>query len=107
MPPRNAPQPTEEANFGAFVATDGQTILVTVSHGPAAYTYGRREPGRKWIYEAALAPADGTTSFSGAMRGDVAVVGGATGVGWAQRTTGNSTALALLPPSEMLCVAFR
>ena len=37
MPPNTAPQPVQEARFGEHVATDGQTILVTVSQGPAAY----------------------------------------------------------------------
>lgn len=79
MPPNTAPQPTEEARFGEFVTTDGQTILVTVSQGPAVYTYVRKKPSKKWVFEAALAPADGTTSLSGAVRGNVAAVGGTVG----------------------------
>ncbi|HKS57677.1 MAG TPA: hypothetical protein VJS12_20435 [Steroidobacteraceae bacterium] len=76
MPPNNAPQPTQEGRFGEYVATDGQTILVTVSQGPAAYTYVRNVAGKKWVFDAALAPAQGATGLSGAMRGDVAAVGG-------------------------------
>jgi hypothetical protein len=67
------------ARFGDFVAMDGQSILVTVSQSPAAYTYVRNKPGNQWIFEAGLAPTDGTTSLSGAVRGDVAAVGGTVG----------------------------
>jgi hypothetical protein len=79
MPPSTAPQPTQEARFGEYVATDGQTILVSVSQGPAAYTYVRKMPGKKWAFDAALAPAEGTTSLSGAVRGNIAAVGGVIG----------------------------
>ena len=79
MPPNTAPQPTQEARFGEFVTTDGQTILVTVSQGPAVYTSAPIKPGEKWVFEAALAPAEGTTSLSGAVRGNVAAVGGTVG----------------------------
>jgi hypothetical protein len=79
MPPPSAPQPAEQARFGEYVATDGQTILVTVSQGPAAYTYVRRVPGRRWAFAAALAPAEGTTGLSGAIRGNVAAVSGTVG----------------------------
>jgi hypothetical protein len=79
MPPITAPQPTQEARFGEYVATDGQTLLVTVSEGPAAYTYVRKMPGKKWAFEGALAPAEGTTALSGAVRGNVAAIGGIVG----------------------------
>jgi hypothetical protein len=79
MPPSTAPQPAQEARFGEHVATDGQTILVTVSQGPAAYTYVRKMPDKKWVFDAALAPAEGTTGLSGAVRGNVAAVSGTVG----------------------------
>ncbi|HET9445668.1 MAG TPA: hypothetical protein VFO35_05385 [Steroidobacteraceae bacterium] len=79
MPPISAPQPTQEARFGEYVATDGQTLLVTVSEGPAAYTYVKKMPGKKWAFEGALAPVEGTTALSGAVRGNIAAVGGVVG----------------------------
>ena len=79
LPPGNAPQPTDEARFGEYVATDGQTILVTVSQGPAAYTYVRKTPSGRWTFDAALAPAGGATNLSGAIRGNVAAVSGTVG----------------------------
>ena len=79
LPPCNVPQPAQDARFGEYVATDGQTILVTVSEGPAAYTYVRKSPGTKWKFGAALTPADGTTGLSGAIRGNVAAVSGTVG----------------------------
>jgi hypothetical protein len=78
MPPDTAPQPTQPARFGEFVATDGRTILVTVSQGPAAYTYVKRG-SKKWVFQGALAPAEGTVTNSGAVRGNVAAVSGRVG----------------------------
>lgn len=79
LPPNSAPRPAQEARFGEYVTTDGNTIVVTVSQGPAAYTYVQKKPGKKWVFDAALAPSDGTTSLSAAIRGNVAAVGGAVG----------------------------
>lgn len=78
-PPSSAPQPAQPARFGELAVTDGQTILVTVSEGPAAYTFRRNASGQRWIYDSALAPSEGTATGGGAVRGGIALVQGIIG----------------------------
>jgi hypothetical protein len=79
LPPHSAPQPAEPVTFGEIAATDGKTILVTVSQGPAAYSYVRNASGKRWVYEGAVAPSNGTATNGGAVRGNVALVNGLVG----------------------------
>jgi hypothetical protein len=74
MPPAAA-RPAQMAHFGEFAFTDHSTILVTVDEGNAAYTYVRGPTGQ-WIYEAALVAPRGQATRSGAILGNVALVGG-------------------------------
>jgi hypothetical protein len=76
MPPQNAPRPTlGTTTFGEFALTDGQTIVVTVGQGPAAYAYTKDSTGR-WVYDSALVAPEGITAIGGAVRGNVAVLQG-------------------------------
>jgi hypothetical protein len=78
MPPRTAPQPPPDqpAHFGLPLATDGETAIVTVDQGPAAYAYVKK-PNGKWRYEGALVVPAGATATSGAaVFGDDALIQG-------------------------------
>ena len=80
LPPENAPRPTDPTpfgiNFGEFALSDGQTIIVTVPQGPAAYAYVKNSTGR-WVYHSALvAPPSGVLLIGGDVRGNVAVLHG-------------------------------
>lgn len=81
MPPRTAPQPArdEPAHFGLPLATDGDTAIVTVDKGPAAYAYVRK-PNGKWKYQGALVVPPGAIATSGgAVFGDTALIQGQVG----------------------------
>jgi hypothetical protein len=77
LPPDAAPQPPEQlpVQFGRKLFTDGQTTIVTVDQGRAAYAYARKPDGR-WVYQAALeVPAGMITGKGGAaILGDTALV---------------------------------
>lgn len=82
MPPLSAPRPVnpQGSHFGEFAVTDGHTIVVTVDFGPAAYAYVKDATGR-WVYENALVvPAGFFASTGAAVRGNVALVQGRSGV---------------------------
>jgi len=77
-PPDPAPGgiPDAQAQFGWAAATDGETAIITVDHGRAAYAYRKNTHGR-WIYQGALAaPAEGYTSYGAALHGNTALVHG-------------------------------
>jgi hypothetical protein len=76
MPPQDAPRPTNPRGFGQFALSDGETIIVTVPEGRAAYAYVKDSSGR-WIYDSALvAPPSAVLLVGGAIRGRVAVMQG-------------------------------
>jgi hypothetical protein len=74
LPPHSAPQPAHPVLFGDLVATDGQTILVSTSDGPAAYMYVRNPSGRRWIYAGALVPNEAALARANAVWGNIALV---------------------------------
>jgi hypothetical protein len=77
LPPDPAPQPPEDlpVGFGQRVYTDGNTVIVTVDQGRAAYAYVKK-PNGKWAYEDDLAVPAGYATGGASVLGDVALVEG-------------------------------
>jgi hypothetical protein len=80
LPPDPAPQPPADlpVRFGMAVYTDGDTAIVTVDQGRAAYAYVKK-PNGKWVYEDDLVVPAGYASSGAAVRGNVALVEGVIG----------------------------
>jgi hypothetical protein len=67
--------PGAQVQFGWLAATDGQTTIVTVNHGHAAYAYTKDAQGR-WRFRDALVAPDGYTSYGAAVLGNTGLVEG-------------------------------
>jgi hypothetical protein len=77
-PPDPTPggQPGAQVQLGWAVAADGDTAIISVNQGRAAYAYRKNANGR-WVYQAALeAPTGGFTGYGAALRGNTALVQG-------------------------------
>jgi hypothetical protein len=77
-PPDPAPggTATAQVQFGWIAAVDGDTAIITVDRGHAAYAYRKNANGR-WVYQAALeVPPGGYATFGAAIHGDTALVHG-------------------------------
>jgi len=104
-PPESVQPPSEgdEIRFGQRVYTDGNTAIVTVDQGPAAYAYVKDANG-KWVFQDALAVPAGYASTGASVRGDVALVEGVTDSGGATfvfyRTSGHWNYTQTLPGSN-------
>ncbi len=77
LPPDPAPQEPEDlpVYFGQRIYTDGDTAIVTVDEGHAAYAYVKNGNG-KWVYQDALVVPAGYASTGAAIHNNVALVEG-------------------------------
>jgi hypothetical protein len=77
-PPDPTPggQPGTQVQLGWAVAADGDTAIISVNQGRAAYAYRKSANGR-WVYQAALeAPTGGFTGYGASLHGNTALIQG-------------------------------
>ena len=104
-PPDPTPggQPGAQVQLGWAVAADGDTAIISVNQGHAAYAYRKNANGR-WVYQAALeAPTGGFTGYGAALHGNTGLVQGSVNSQSAafvfQRSQGQWTLTQTLPAS--------
>ncbi len=73
--PPVAPASATQTQFGWEAATDGETTIVTVNQGQAAYAYTKNAQGRWRLRDTLVVPA-GYTAYGAAVLGNVALLQG-------------------------------